>query len=370
MQASESLTVKEARRVMEVCNACRYCGGFCAVFPAMEKRRSFPREDLEYLANLCHNCTACFHACQYAPPQEFGINNSRVMAQLRAETYEKYAWPGFLAKLFRRNGLAVSLITATAVAVILLLTIVLQGPGVVFSVHQGPNAFYQVVPYGLMVGVPVVIALFVLLAMFMGLLRFSRGIGWPLRRLANLRSLGSAIWNVLSLRYLGGSGDGCNCENDAFSHKRRRLHQTVFYGFMLCLVSTTVAAFYDHFLQWPAPYPYFSIPVATGTLGGLGLMIGSAGLLWLKVSRDQRPMAREQDGMDVAFGMLLFLSSFSGLILMILRETAAMGFLLAVHLGFVAAFFLVIPYSKFVHVTYRFLALARFAAEGPYRSKH
>lgn len=370
MQASESVTVKEARRVMEVCNACRYCGGFCAVFPAMEKRRSFSREDLEYLANLCHNCTGCFHACQYAPPQEFEINNPKVMAELRAETYEKYAWPGFLAKLFQRNGLAVSLISVAAVVVVLLLIIVLQGPEVVFSVHQGPNAFYQVVPYGVMLGVPIVIALFVTLAMFMGLLRFARGMGWPLSQLANPRILGSAIWNVLTLRYLGGSGDGCNYENETFSHKRRWMHQIVFYGFMLCLVSTTVAAIYDHFLHWPAPYPYFSIPVVTGTLGGLGLVIGTAGLLWLKVRRDQRPMAREQDGMDVAFSMLLFLASFSGLLLLVLRETAAMGFLLALHLGFVAAFFLVIPYSKFVHVTYRFLALARFAAEGPYRSKH
>ena len=27
-------------RVMQICNACRYCEGFCAVFPAMERRRT------------------------------------------------------------------------------------------------------------------------------------------------------------------------------------------------------------------------------------------------------------------------------------------------------------------------------------------
>ena len=26
------------------------------------------------LANLCHNCGACLHACQYAPPHEFAVN--------------------------------------------------------------------------------------------------------------------------------------------------------------------------------------------------------------------------------------------------------------------------------------------------------
>ena len=28
----------EVERVMQVCNACRYCEGFCAVFPAMTQR--------------------------------------------------------------------------------------------------------------------------------------------------------------------------------------------------------------------------------------------------------------------------------------------------------------------------------------------
>ena len=41
---------------MEICNACRYCEGFCPVFPAMEQRRAFSDGDLGYLANLCHNC--------------------------------------------------------------------------------------------------------------------------------------------------------------------------------------------------------------------------------------------------------------------------------------------------------------------------
>ncbi|MBV8868009.1 MAG: CitB family transcriptional regulator, partial [Acetobacteraceae bacterium] len=63
----ETDAVREARREMEVCNACRYCEGFCAVFPAMELRREFSSGDLSYLANLCHNCRGCYYACQYAP---------------------------------------------------------------------------------------------------------------------------------------------------------------------------------------------------------------------------------------------------------------------------------------------------------------
>ncbi len=38
--------VYEGRRFMEICNACRYFEGFCAVFPAMELRRDFANGDL------------------------------------------------------------------------------------------------------------------------------------------------------------------------------------------------------------------------------------------------------------------------------------------------------------------------------------
>src|SRR4030088_2573407 len=97
--------VEEAQRVLSICNACRYCEGYCAVFPALERRLEFNEDDVHYLANLCHNCGACLYACQYAPPHEFQLNFPKVLAQARKQTYRKYAWPGFLARAFENNGL-------------------------------------------------------------------------------------------------------------------------------------------------------------------------------------------------------------------------------------------------------------------------
>ena len=105
--AAASEPKAELARVMGICNACRYCEGFCAVFPAMTRRLDFGVRDAHYLANLCHQCGACLHACQYAPPHEFAVNVPRAMARVRRETYAEHAWPAAFGALYRRNGLAV-----------------------------------------------------------------------------------------------------------------------------------------------------------------------------------------------------------------------------------------------------------------------
>ena len=363
MSGSESATLWESRRIMQVCNTCRYCSGYCAVFPAMEKCRSFSEGDLEYLANLCHDCRGCFHSCQYAPPQEFHLNLPRVMAQLRAESYAKYAWPASLAMFFRHNGRRVAILSTVSVAAILLLIEWLLGNGPLLGVHRGSGTFYQVVSYAAMVWIPLAMLLFSLTALGIGLARFSSGMGWEPMRSVRPGHLMAAVRDVIILRYLGGDGDGCNDLNESFSFRRRWLHQTVFFGALSCLVSTTVAAVYDHLLHRMAPYAFWSLPVVTGTLGGIALVIGTAGLFWIKVRRDQRPTAEEHLGMDIVFAAQLFLVGLSGLLLLLLRETAAMGGLLAVHLGLVAGLFLALPYGKFIHSVYRFAALVRYAAE-------
>ena len=178
---------------------------------------------------------------------------------------------------------------------------------------------------------------------------------------------GQAIGDTLRLRYLEGGPEndraGCAYPGEEHSQARRWFHHFTFYGFLLCFAATTTAAFYHYVLRWPAPYPFWSAPVVLGTLGGVGLLIGPVGLLWLKRIRNPVPGDPQQTGMDVAFLLLLFFTSITGLLLLALRESSAMGVLLSVHLGLVMALFLTMPYGKFVHATYRFAALLRNAIE-------
>ena len=349
----------EAARLMAICNACRYCEGYCAVFPAMERRIEFASADVAYLANLCHECGACHSACQYAPPHEFAVNIPRSFAAVRVASYEECAWPRAFAGLFRRNPLLVSM--AVALATALFLALGASASGGLFMRRNG--GFYAIFPHNLLVTVFGLAFGFATLALAMGARRFGR----LLRDSSGLSPQGAdalrATGDALTLRYLDGGGEGCFEGRGDPAKVRRVFHHCTFYGFGLCFASTAVATLHHYVLGMSAPYALTSLPVVLGTLGGVGLLVGPAGLLWLDRRRDMELADPGQRSMQRSFIAMLLLLSATGLALLALRDTVAMGLLLAVHLGFVLAFFLTLPYGKFVHGIYRAQALAKFARE-------
>ncbi|HJV92187.1 MAG TPA: tricarballylate utilization 4Fe-4S protein TcuB [Azonexus sp.] len=348
----------EVERIMKICNACRYCEGFCAVFPAMTRRLEFGQADIHYLANLCHNCGSCLHACQYAPPHEFAVNVPQAMAKVRGETYASYAWPRALGGLYKNNGLTVALALAAGLALFLVLTLQVTG-GILHAPLAGN--FYAIFPHNTLALMFGVVFGFAVLALSLGVRRFWREVSpGEISGEAGAEAAG----NVLQLKYLdGGHGMGCNNADDAFTLLRRRFHHFTFYGFMLCFAATGVATLYNYLLGLPAPYAVSSLPVLLGIAGGIGLLIGPAGLLWLNLKRHPLQGDAEQKPMDRGFIALLLLTSLSGLLLLGLRDTAVMGLLLAVHLGVVMALFLTLPYGKFAHGIFRSAALLKWAIE-------
>src|SRR3974390_745524 len=353
----------EADRLMTVCNSCRYCEGLCAVFPAMEMRRAFSDGDLNYLANLCHACGACYVDCQFSPPHEFNVNVPKTLAIARAESYAAYAWPRSLSGMFARNGLLISAIAALSVAAFIFGFAVWTDRQVLYGVHTGPGAFYALMPHQAMAALFGAAFLYAIFALMMGVRAFWRDIGEPVGMRTDLASLWQAITDAASLRYLDGGGVGCFDGEDQPTKRRRMFHHLTFYGFLLCFAATCVATLYHYLLARAAPYAWWDLPVVLGTLGGIGLLVGPAGLLMLKARRDQVLVDQASAGMDTAFLVMLFLTSLTGIALLVCRDTATMGPLLALHLGVVFALFITLPYSKFVHGLYRFAALVRYARE-------
>ena len=366
-----SVAEKEVARQLQICNGCRYCEGFCAVFPAMTRRLEFGKADIHYMANLCHNCGACLHACQYAPPHQFAINVPKAMATVRGQTYSDYAWPPVMGSLYQRNGLALSLALVAGLTLFLLLALQINGSLWGVSSTAQAQGFYAIFPHNLMVSLFAPVFLWAVLALSIGVIKFWRDVtpatsGAPL----STPAAAEATHDALKLKYLGGGhGDGCNNEDDAFSLARKRMHHLTFYGFMLCFAATSVATVYHYAFGWQAPYDFSSLPKILGSVGGIALAWGTLGLWRLNLARDPNHGDVAQRPMDRGFIALLFLISVTGLTLMLFRHTAAMPSLLALHLGAVMALFLTLPYGKFAHGIFRTASLLRFSVEKRQPSK-
>ncbi|MBN9411943.1 MAG: tricarballylate utilization 4Fe-4S protein TcuB [Burkholderiales bacterium] len=353
---------REVARQLQICNGCRYCEGFCAVFPAMTRRLEFGTADVHFLANLCHNCGACLHACQYASPHEFAIDVPRAMARVRARTYAEYAWPRPLGRLYERNGLVLSMALALGLALFLALAAAMQQG--LWGPHGGGN-FYRIFPHNLLVSMFAPVFVFVVFALGMGVARFWRDVtpvtsGAPV----SAPAAAEATHDALRLRYLdGGHGAGCNEADDRFTLARRRFHHLTFYGFMLCFAATSLGTVYHYALGQVAPYDLPSLPKLLGAVGGLMLCAGTAGLAWLRLRRNPAHVAAEQKPMDMGFIALLFLTSATGLLLWWTRGTHALPLMLCLHLGAVMALFVTLPYGKFAHGVFRVASLLRHAVE-------
>jgi citrate/tricarballylate utilization protein len=288
----------------------------------------------------------------------------KAFADLRLETYERYAWPRMLAVLFRRNGLVASVLA-------FLFTVIFVGlaktsPSATLNPERA-GAFYAAIPEGVMIAITGAAFIFAVIAMAVGLLNFWRDTNSL--SAADSSSVLSALSDILTLRNLGGGGDGCNNRDESFSQSRRYFHHALFYGFLLCFASTCTAAIYEHLFGWISPYPFFSLPVLLGALGGAAMLVGVAGLVQIKLTADPAPASRLLLDIDYSFLVLLFIAAGTGLLLLAVRATAAMGALLAVHLGVVVSLFLMLPYCKFVHGIYRAAALLRYATERPRRAR-
>ena len=347
-------TIAEARRQLEICNACRYCEGYCSLFPAVHRRRAFDDASVEHLANLCHNCRGCYYACQYTEPHEFALNVPAILADARQQSWQRHAMPASLARAFQRSGVAIALATVIGLALLILFIDRL-------GAWHGDD-FYAVLSHDAMVALFVPAFVLPLLLLAASLRRYWRACGNADLRLADL---GAALRSAARLSDLsGGHGEGCNYEDtDRYSNQRRYLHQATLYGFLLCFAATCVATVMHYGFDSPAPYPFWSLPKLLGTGGGILLCLGTLGLATSKLRAAPALGAASAWGGEMGFVVLLFVVSASGLALYWLGGSAAMPALLALHLGSVLAFFLLLPYTKMVHGFYRLAALARDAGE-------
>ncbi|SNT30896.1 tricarballylate utilization 4Fe-4S protein TcuB [Tropicimonas sediminicola] len=344
--------LQEARRQAEICNACRYCEGYCSVFPALHQKRVFTDGDITQLANLCHNCRGCYYACQYTAPHEFDLNLPKALAEVRRDSWERFAWPAPAARAFHTHG---TMIAAASVLGFALLFLAIRAIG-----SAGGEGFYAALSHNAMVAIFAPAFLFPLASLAVGLRRYWRSVGGARIRWAHLVGAFGMVAKMKDLA--AGHGDGCNFEEeDRFSHARRYAHQLVMYGFLLCFAATSAGTVMHYGFGLHAPYGLFSLPKLLGVPGGVMLAAGTGWIAWLKLSADREVGDATAWGGEMGFVLLLGFVAVSGLALYALGGTGAMPLMLALHLGAVLSFFLLTPYTKMAHGFYRLAALVRDA---------
>ena len=361
--------LQEASRQLIICNACRYCEGYCPVFRAIETRRDFKEGDVFYLANLCHDCRACYYACMYTPPHEFAINIPQILAASRMESYRRWSWPDFLGRAFRNRSVTAGLAAGVAALVALLALLFIPSENL-FSTHLGHGAFYEVVPYAAMVAGAMLLFFYGIAVWIRGGARFWSQAASASAPRGDIKSFFAALQAAIGLRYLKGGGPGCFYPDERPSSVRRIYHALTFWGFLSDFAATTLAFVYQDIFHRLPPYDLTSAPVIFGSVGGVALIVGTGGLIFYKLRSDREPAEKAAAGMDYVFLVTLGLAALTGMLTLILRATPAMGSILVLHLASIAALFLSAPYGKFVHAVYRTLAIIRYEAEQAQPHEH
>ncbi len=182
---------------------------------------------------------------------------------------------------------------------------------------------YVVVPYAGIIVLALAPAVVSVVTSVVASTRYWRRIGGRPRDLLNVPAAWATLREGLTLQpYLRGGGEDCYYPTATPSGLRRRLHALVVYGFGLCLLSTIAAAVEQDFLGIHPPYPYLSVPVFSGLIGGIGLAIGCSGLLLTKPEVDTSATDGQMMRRDTWFAAGLLALSLTGLATLFVRGSS------------------------------------------------
>ena len=335
----------EARRQLSICNACRYCEGYCAVWDEIENMNVFTNSNVQHLSNLCHDCRECFTVCPYTDPHEFSLNIPKLFSIVRYDSYNDHIKPSFMKKAFRNQ----SPLWISVIGVTLLLSFILE------FINTSGNLFAPISISNMGAIIPDIEFKFFSFVLYAYLLIMWSYEGYfyyrsisPEKTRKQKRGLAIAIYDALSHKFFKGGGAGCNYPEEKNRSYRLIFHPMIFFGFIIDLIAIL---FYSNFNV---------IITIIYTLGSLLMVIGSGGLLVGNFISKKKAPSLNSGEFGNQFIIALLITGVTGFMLPVVSRTILFIVIFGIHIAFIASILILAPYSKFLHPVFRFISLLKY----------
>lgn len=351
---------------LKKCYQCATCSVACRISP---DNSPYPRKEMiwaqwglkDRLLNdpdvwLCHQCNDCSTQC----PR--GANPGDVLKAVRKMNIQENSWPSFLGKLVGTPGMFV---LAAGIPIVIVLLIVSISGGWTFPTGPVKYSSHSIAHPDGFLFLPAIQVIFTAALIFS-----------VISLIMSLKS----YWNQLNSGNpvgITGSGKGFvpslieslqeilphttfkDCEANNI---RYAAHLLAFWGMIGLFVTTAIVAFnFDILgLKPPSQNGPGTIPIKL-----LGNVSAIAFVLGLAIMLVRRLTAPDQTGTSAYFDWFFLLiiagAGASGLLTELSRWAGLIGptyTLYVIHLMFVLALLLYLPFSKFAHLGYRTVAIA------------
>jgi len=344
--------------------SCYQCGTCSVVCPISTEADPFPRKEMIWaqwglkdrlMADpsiwLCHQCGLCNSYC----PRE--AKPADVMAALREYSMTHYAVPKFMAKAVSEAKYLPLLFAFPA----LIFLLILAWLGNLTSLPTGQIVFSKFMPilyieivFSLAVGAAVV-------AVIVGGVRYWKsmnGFFLPSRDGSPGKGFSATLVDIVRhRRFRQCEGDRVGTRESYKAHLHRS-HLAVFYGFLGLVLTTTSVGIGIYAFGYLTPWPLWHPVKILGNVSGIAVLVACAVFLYRRYTDKEK--AGKSTYSDWLFLWVLALTTLTGFLSEILRLAnipPLAYWVYFIHLIFIFSLLVYIPYSKFAHLAYRFVAM-------------
>jgi len=337
--------INEGIRQLTICNACRYCEGYCAVWEAIELKSFLNKSDAIHLANLCHDCRDCYYACPFNEPEhEYALNIPKALGNIRSVSYSTFVKPKIMRHVLESSPFVIYILVILSAFATLAFPILyygLSGFSQIPFVHLITPEEFKVITLS-------VYAYTLILWIFEG---YSYWKTIKEGSSLSLRGTLNGIFEVLAHKNFMGGGTGCKVPGERSTFLRAILHILVFYGFIVALISISVYPEFDPLVS----FSYMS--------AALAISIGAVGLTLLHIVDKKQIRSPELSKIDYPFTSLLILIGITGIPIFFLHSGFWLNFDFLYHDALVLILFLLAPFSKFIHPVFRLISLIKYRSD-------